>query len=338
MRVTDSLASTPVKRVNSNAPTTPNTSPRRSIRLKGQNTPAQGSPSSPPLVTPPASPVRKSQPRVLATPNSSPKRSVGTSVSPLKRQGLKASPTRIQRDSDDRWIRRVHSTEHAQEAFASPRIGHAMSSEDVLQASRTVKLILRNSPSTSQLPLKRRRIGSDEDERRMKRARREVTNAHLMVPLGESSTSGEIQGSGQMIHDHGATNNVVNIGSLEYSAPTWASSRVPISHEDVKPRLPSTWGDDSHLVADMIRPIETTKEVYDKARWALHFYHARVTSGDKPQLIQQARVLLADAQAKWNERADLYVRNGKYHQLVEILASDETPPFPSFAEAISTSF
>ncbi|KAG8827245.1 hypothetical protein FRC17_007921 [Serendipita sp. 399] len=338
MRVTDSLASTPVKRVNNNGPTTPTTSPRRSIRLKGQITPAQESPSSPPLVTPPASPVHKSQPRVLATPNSSPKRSIGTSVSPLKKQGLKSSPTRIQRDSDDRWIRRVRSTENAPEAFASPHIGHAMSSEDVLQALQTVKSILRNSPS-SQLPLKRRRIGSDEDERRLKRARREVTNAHLMVPLGESSTGGETQGSRQMIHDHGATNNVVNIETMEYSASTWASSRESISHEeDVEPRLPSTWGEDSHLVADMIRPVETAKEVYDEARWALHFYHARVASGDKPQLIQQAQVLLANAQAKWNERADFLVRNGKYHQLVEILASDETPPFPSFAEAISTSF
>ncbi|KAG8819623.1 hypothetical protein FRC17_010371 [Serendipita sp. 399] len=59
----------------------------------------------------------------------------------------------------------------------------------------------------------------------------------------------------------------------------------------------------------MIRLVETTKELCDEARWALHSYHAHYTRGDELQPIQQAQELMAVVQEKWDEWAELLVES-----------------------------
>ncbi|KAG8819494.1 hypothetical protein FRC17_010425 [Serendipita sp. 399] len=323
MRVSDILASTPVKGIDKSTLSTPSMSP--STRLGRQGTPAQEIPSFPILVTPPASPLRKKRSGVPITPNHSPRRQIGTSnyspVTPQKR-------ARIQRDGDDRWIRYVNDTRGPEdttpEDLGLPGTDNT-SPEDTLRAPRTARAILMEGLSTRQPSLKRKRIESDEDEEHVhKRIRLETTE-----PLLDGFDTGLSLIRTRDIEDT-IQSDIKPGGNSGYG---WASS-LPCDKENDIPGENSTLAcDDSQLIADMECPTESAKALYDESCWALDLYHSQFARGERPELIKQAQSRLVEAQGRWNQRAEVLVREGQYDLLEEILRrDDETFDVSSFTE------
>ncbi|KAG8809148.1 hypothetical protein FRC17_003596 [Serendipita sp. 399] len=283
------------------------------------------------LETPPASLLRQNWSNAHKTPKSSPsllKRKSDYPPSHPSTPRLKRPC--VHRGSDDRWIHHLTTAEEPEEMPEVSRRSTDVNrgnSEKAPHRPQTIDSAITSDHLTDRVAIKRKRAESDENEQHMrKRIRLEDTKRNFAPQLGETSSSGETQRSGDIAHSpksadlsiydrvtsRTVTRNAVDDESSEHSGCVQASLR------DISPRkdggavgrntaLPSTWRDNSHLMADLIRPVEPAKKLFDEARFALDFYHAKE--------------LMLTAQEAWSTKVGMLVETGEYHQLKDILSN-----------------